>query len=305
MAYQEIKGKKNSWIHFDRVDEAAGEYLRTSQKFHPLDIEDVTSDRQRSKIDTYKHYFFLIVVLPYYDEVEKKLRGREVDIFVTQNSLITIAKKPFPFLDEIFRKVERSNKLQKMWLDKGVTFLLYKILASLFRDSTKALDYIGREVSAVEDDVYDNELKSVAHDLAFIRRGVLAARRMLDPQRSTINVLVNLRREFIPEEMSIYFDDIHDHVEKMWVEVENYRETVDGLHLTNESLISQHTNRIIKILTVISVSLMPLTLLSGIYGMNLVRLPYADRPPVVWGMFISAALFISGAITLVYRKGKF
>ena len=128
---------------------------------------------------------------------------------------------------------------------------------------------------------------------------------MLDPQRFTINALVHLRLDYIPEEMSNYFDNIHDYIEKMWVEIENCKDSVDGLHLTNESLISQRTNQTIKILTAISVGLMPLTLLSGIYGMNLIYLPYADKPLVVFGFFVFVGLVVFGGVALFYRKGRF
>lgn len=305
MATQELKGKKNKWLYIDEVSAEVEEFLKEQYKFHPLDIEDVMSERQRPKIEIYKYYIFLICVFPYYDQAARKMRGRELNIFITDDALITVAKKPYPLLQDIFNKVSQSSKLQKMWLDKGTSFLLYKILESLYRDSNSAVDQVGKFISDVEDDVYENELKSVAHNLASIRRGVLALKRMIDPQRSTINTLVHVKRNFIAEEMELYFDNIHDDIEKMWVVIENCKDTVEGLHLTNESLISQYTNRIITILTVISVSLMPLTLLSGIYGMNLVRLPYADRPIVIFGMFLAVVIMVVVVIIYIYRQTNY
>ncbi len=305
MPIQEIN-VKNKWVHIDAITEDVETFLRDKYKFHPLDIEDVFSDRQRPKIDTYRHYLFIVAVFPYFDQDEQqRIRGREVDVFIMKDTLITVAKKPFPCLTELFQKVNNSQKLQRIWLEKGPSFLLYKILETLFRDTGVAVDRIGQQIHDVEEDVYSNELKSVVRDLAGIRRSVLALRRMLDPQRFTINALVHLRLDYIPEEMSNYFDNIHDYIEKMWVEIENCKDSVDGLHLTNESLISQRTNQTIKILTAISVGLMPLTLLSGIYGMNLIYLPYADKPLVVFGFFVFVGLVVFGGVALFYRKGRF
>ncbi|MFA5127980.1 MAG: magnesium transporter CorA family protein [Patescibacteria group bacterium] len=303
MDVKEIKGKKCRWIHLSDIDESTGTYLRDNFKFHALDIEDVMSDSQRPKIDIYKYYLFLIAVFPYYDKEKFKVRGREVDIFLNRDTLITVAKNPNPFLDHIFERVNVSRKLKKLWVEKGVSFLLYKILEKLFRESHQAFDIVGRQIAEVEDDVYDNELKSVARDLALIRRSTFTLRRLLDPQRFTINVLVNLDREFIPAEMANYFDNIHDYIEKTWVEVESHRDMVDGLHRTNESLISQHTNRVITTLTVISASLMPLTLLSGIYGMN-INVPFVDEPIKVFALFIGVALFTMLLVVMLIRSKK-
>jgi magnesium transporter len=303
MTVQEIKGKKCRWVHIDEVDETTESYLKENFKFHTLDIEDVVSEHQRPKVDIYKYYLFLIAVFPYYDKDKFKVRAREVDIFLNKDTLVTIAKNPNHFLDRIFERVNNSGKLKKLWVEKGASFLLYKVLEKLFHESHPPVDTVGRQISEVEDDVYDNELKSVARDLALIRRSVFTLRRVLEPQRFTINVLVNLDREFIPAEMANYFDNIHDYIEKTWAEVESHHDMVDGLHRTNESLISQHTNRVITTLTVISASLMPLTLLSGIYGMNM-KILFVDEPIKVFALFLGVALATLTLVVLIIRSKK-
>ncbi len=300
----ELKGKKCHWIYFDGVDDKTLRYLSKNFKFHSLDIEDVASERQRPKVDIYKYYLFLIAVFPFFDKENFKVIGREVDVFITDKVLITIAKNHHPFLDHIFDRVKKSAKLKKMWLEKGPSFLLYKILEKLFRESHLAVDVVNGQINEVEEDVYEHELKSVARDLALIQRSVLTLRRILEPQRFTIDTLVNLKRDYGTEDMSIYFDNVHDFIEKTWVEVENQKYTIDGLHWTNESLISQHTNRIITILTVISASLMPLTLLSGFYGMNLKTLPWAHSPEMVYALFGGVAIFTVFLVALIFRFKK-
>lgn len=304
MAIQELTGKKCRWIYINAVNEEAERYLRNNFKFHTLDIEDVMSEHQRPKIDIYKYYLFLISIFPYYDSENKRIYGWEVDVFVDGDTLVTVTPKPFLALEVFFKKVSQSVKFKNLWLDKGPSFLLYKLMEKLFRDSQSSIDLVGQQISQVEDDVYDNELKSVAHDLAFIRRSVLTLRRMFDPQRFTLSTLTNIERDFIPSEMGDYFDNIHDYIEKLWVDVENFKDTIDGLHWTNESLISQHTNRVISILTFISVGLMPLTLLSGIYGMNLSELPLADRPLMVFGLFGIIALLTAFLVFVIARSRK-
>lgn len=306
MSVTVITAKKYRWVHLDGDAADVGAYLREQFKFHPLDIEDVTTPHQRPKVDLYKYYLFLIAVFPYFDADEKhKVRGHEVDIFLTADTLVTIAKKPFPALTALFERVAESGKLQHSWLERSPAFLLYKLLEIFFRDTNGVITLLTRRLAEVEHDIYENESRGVTRELAFVRRAVLALRRIIDPQRVTITALTDTKRSLIPAELIPYFDNIQDYLEKFWVEADSLRDVTDGLHLTNEALVSQHTNRIIKILTVFSVSLLPLTLLSGIYGMNLDHLPYAEEPIVVWGLFGGLAVIIIGIIVWLYRQERF
>lgn len=304
MSTEELKGKKCRWINISGVDESTEAYLKDKFQFHALDIEDVMSDIERPKLDIYKYYLFFVAVFPFYDKTRLKIRAREVDFFLTKDTIITVAKNPHPHLEHIFKKTMSSVKLRKIWFSKGPSFVFYKIIEKLYRDIRHTVDTLAGQIGIVENDVYDNELKSVARDLALLRRSILALRRILDPQRSSLNALVNLKRDFIPDEMSNYFDNVLDGVEKLWSEIEGCRDMIDGLHLTNESLVSHHTSRVVTTLTIISASLMPLTLLAGIYGMNLTNLPFVNEPIYVLALFATVALLTVGLVALIFRSKK-
>lgn len=304
MSIYEFKSKKCRWIFIEGVSGKTADYLKNNFKFHSLDIDDVTSEHQRPKIDIYKYYIFLISAFPYYDKARKKMRVREVDIFIDNDTLIMISNKQYPFLKNLFKRVSESAKLKKMWMDKSPSFLFYKVVEKLYRDSHCVFDIIGKQIRNVEDAVYDSELKSVAHDLAMIRRSTFSLRRVIDPQRFTMNMLINIKSTFIPEYMKDYFDNLNDYLNKMWAEIENFKDNIDSLHSTNESLISQHTNKIINILTIISASLLPLTLLSGIYGMNISGLPLVNSPIMVLGLFAAVALFTIFMVFILVRSKK-
>ena len=127
-------------------------------------------------------------------------------------------------------------------------------------------------------------------------------RRILDPQRYLISNLTHIRKSFLDESLAIYFDNVSDYLSKIWSITDTYRDTIDGLHVTVESLINHRTNKVISALTVISVSLLPLTLLSGIYGMNIAGLPHAQNPFWVWMMFIGMLSFILIVIAVMKKK---
>ena len=144
----------------------------------------------------------------------------------------------------------------------------------------------------------------MVHELARHRRNILNFRRIIDPQRYLVANLSHTRKSFLNEEMSLYFDNVNDYLSKLWSIVEAYKDTLNGLHVTVESLVNQRTNKLISSLTVISVSLLPLTLLSGIYGMNIDRLPFAHQPIFVWGIFVALGLFILLLITIMRRQRR-
>lgn len=302
MSIEKIINKKFEWTHINSVDDSTADFLKKNYKFHALDIDDVMSDWQRPKVEVYKYYLFLITVLPYYDTERRKVRGREVDVFLTENELITVCKNPNPYLDQIFERLSQSVKLKKMWLNKGPSHLLYVILEKLFRESASCLQIISKQMAIAEDNVYENELRSVARELALTRRSVLTTRRILEPQRYTVNFLAQMDKNYLPKELNNYFDNVRDDIEKMLAEASGFRDVIDGLHRVNATLVSERTNKVITILTVISAFLLPMTLLSGIYGMNLVRLPYENQPQIVLGFFIGVAILTAGIIAFIFRK---
>ena len=143
----------------------------------------------------------------------------------------------------------------------------------------------------------------IVKELAIYRRNILSLRRMIDPQRYLMANLSHIRKPFLNEETSLYYDDINDYLNKVWAIIDTYRDTIQGLHVTVESLITQRTNKVISALTVISVGLLPFTVLASIYGMNITGLPFATNPLWVWGMFgVLAALL--GIVIIVMRTRK-
>jgi magnesium transporter len=101
-----------------------------------------------------------------------------------------------------------------------------------------------------------------------VKQEIISYRKVIKPERSALRVLERRVDKFLPEELELYFDDIVDAAERIWDQLDNYKEVVDGLESTNESVISHRQNDVLRILTIFSVILLPLTLISGIFGMN-------------------------------------
>lgn len=305
MPVKQIKQKGLTWTNISSVNEESIEFLKKNFKFHHLDIEDIKSESQNPKLDTYKDYLFLVVHFPQWKAETQKITHHEIDIFVGPDFLITIQHGKNKEIKDFFYRSMNNRKVRNEWTNKTSGYLLYKILESLFSQSRLILNNVGKQISNIENDIFsDKQDIDVIRQLAIYRRNVLNFKRILDPQRFIVSTLSNTRKPFLDESLSIYFDDIKDYLDKLWVIVDTYKETIDGLHITVESLINQKTNKVINALTVISVSLMPLTLLSGIYGMNIDGLPYSHKPLVVWGIFLIIITLIL-LLIFIMKKRKF
>ncbi len=306
MSIKIIKEKHLTWINISKIDEKTITYLHDNYQFHHLDLEDIQSESQTPKIDVYKNYLFLVLHFPQWKNNNKKIITHEVDIFVGDNYLITVQHGKNKEIKNFFYKCMNNRKLKNNWMSKNSGFLLYKLLEALFAQSRPILNNIGRQIAGIE-----NEIFAGAQDihiiklLAIHRRNILHLRRIIDPQKYLIANLSNIRKSFLDESLMLYFDNVRDFLDKMWSIIETYRDSIDGLHLTVESLINQRTNKVIGMLTVISVALMPLTLLSGIYGMNIANLPYAHQPQYVWLIFIILSILILVIIYIMKKRRWF
>jgi magnesium transporter len=304
MSIKTLSQKNLTWVNIDKIDEEALEYLKKNYNFHHLDYEDLLSEQQMPKIDSYKDYLFIVLKFPHWKTNDKTVTAHGVDIFIGDNYLITIQHTKSKEMKNFFYRCMNNRKVKADWMSNS-GFLLYRLIEALFKNTQPVLNNLGKQLSLVEQKVYKGEQDTgVIKELAIHRRNVLHFRRVLDPQRYLIANLANTRKVFMDEELSLYFDDINDYLNKIWAVIETYKETINGLHVTVESLINQRTNKVISILTVISVSLLPLTLFSGIYGMNISNLPFAQNPTWVWLMFMGLAGVIV-LIILIMKKKKF
>jgi magnesium transporter len=296
-----IKTKNYSWIHLEENDEESIKYLEKEYDFHELDIEDVASGPQQPKVDFYKDYLFGIFHFPdFQSDTEGKIHVIELDVFLSKNYLITITKGNNKRINDIFENINNSEEYKKEMMDEGSSFLMYEIIDKLTDGCWPVVRKISTQISDVEEWVYSEEShKGVVWQIALIRRNLIRLKRIINPQITVIEELVKTDKPYLKKELNNYFDDIRDTLSRMQGIVGGYFDTMDILQKINESLISERTNQVIKFLTVISVSLLPLTLLTGVYGMNIQGLPFSNDPNMVWlvfgGLFVLVflVLFVS------------
>ena len=257
-----------TWVHLDAPtgDEAAE--LAGRFGWHPLDLEDVLSKRQRPKVDEYPEYLFAVLHFPAYDKAVQRLNAAELDLFLGPNFLITLPTVELLPVTRLFGRCQEDSELRGSLFSKGSGYLLYHVLDDLFDYCFPILDKIGHKLDSIEDEMFEGRAEDVVRDLSNVKQEIISYRKIIKPERSTLRLLERHVPRYLPEDLDLYFDDIVDAAERIWDLLDNYKEVVEGLEQTNESVISHRQNDVLRILTVVSVVLLPLTLISGIFGMN-------------------------------------
>lgn len=298
MATKIKKYNNITWINVIEPNAEDLKYLKNNFKFHPLDLKDVEGESQRSKIDIYSDYAFIILRFPVTYKSNNLIGSHELDIFLNKDTLITVQKKKVKILNQYFYKVANNKKLQNEVYGSRAAVLLYHVLEEMYRASLKLTDSVLRDINQIENQVYEEYTRLAVKNLATARRNVLTFKSVIEPQRSVIRTLVGLKTDYLSGDLANYFDDIADYIDRIYTILATGKELIDGLHETNESLTTYRLNRVMKILTIFSVSMLPLTLLTGIYGMNLQSLPLIHNEGLVWYIFggLAAVIIIIFAV---------
>ena len=291
----ELSANGLTWVNLDAPPFEEATELMERFGWHALDLEDVLSRRERPKVDEYPDYLFAVFHFPVYDKSIQRLNAAELDVFIAANYLVTLPNVELLPVTRLFRRCEEDEELRGQLFGKGSGYLLYHVLDDLFDYCFPILDKIGYKLGSLEDDVFEGRAEEVVRDISNAKQEIISYRKIIKPERSTLRLLERHVERFLPEELELYFDDIVDSAERIWDLLDNYKEVVEGLEETNESVISHRQNNVLRILTVVSVILLPLTLISGIFGMN-TRFPGFDT---VWAFWTIAGVMLATALTLI------
>ena len=221
--------------------------------WHALDVEDVLSKRQRPKIDEYPEYLFVVLHFPVYDKRVQRLNAAELDVFLGPEFLITLPNVELLPVTRLFGRCENDAALLEQLFSKGSGYLLYHVLDDLFDYCFPILDKIGHKLDRTEDEMFEGRSEEIVRDISNVKQEIISYRKIIKPERSTLRLLERHVERFLPEDLELYFDDIVDASERIWDLLDNYKEVVEALEDTNESIISHRQNDVLRILTVFSV----------------------------------------------------
>jgi magnesium transporter len=297
-----IDGQTLRWINIERPRAVDQAWLEERFEFHPLDYEDVFSRNQRPKVDEYDDYLFVVLHFPAYDKQIGRLNAAELDVFVGPDYVVTLPNQSIPPLAYLFERCRTRADVRENLFGKGPGYLLYKIVDDCVDASFPMLRKMGNKLERLEEDILEGRSAEIVRDLSNVKQEIINFRKIVRPQRSALRDLERTRR-YVPEDLEVYFDDIIDASERIWDMLENFKEVVEALEDTNESVLSHRVNEVLRVLTAFSVIILPLTLLASIFGMN-VDFPFEGTVGAFWTI-LGVMVVVLVAMVGYFRKRGF
>jgi magnesium transporter len=299
-----ITHSKLTWINIEKPTAKETEYLSEHYPFHPLDLDDCLSRIQRPKIDKYETYLFMVLHFPVYNKEARVTTASQVSIFIGEDYLITLHTGALKPLAKLFVDCQANEKARDEYMGRSSSLLLYLILDRLINYCFPILYKIVDNIEHVEDDIFAEGKRETVKELSILRRDVIAFRRIMKPQTEVFELLEREDWPVIKVDPEVYFGDIADHARKIQDTLDDYKDVVEGLNDTNNTLYSFRTNQVIRVLTIISTIMLPLALIAGILGMNI--WPFAGGGPG-WPTFLGivlAMLGITAGMLVLFRRKR-
>lgn len=274
MKLQEITYQNLRWINITEPNQAMVDYLRENFHFHPLNLEDVLSKVGFPKVDAYQDYLYIVFQFPVYESDRRIYKRDEVDVFLSKDYIITVNSGRLTPLQNFFETCRLDELAKEKFMSKGVAMLVYEIIDALLNYIFPIINQKNEFIFGLEEEIFETpELKDMVQEIMILKRNIINMRRILAPQRSVLVELQTKHKQFVPEETKIYFDDLLDKKDKIISQLDTAMAYVNVLNEANESIITRNTNRVITVLTVFTVIMLPLSLVTGYFGMN-VNLPF-------------------------------
>jgi len=300
---KEITWGGMTWVNIEPPSERETEYLARNYPFHPLDLDDCLSRIQRPKIDMYPDYLFLVFHFPVFNKEMRVMSASQVSVFIGDNYLITLHKGNLKPLVKLFRDCEINEEAREENFSQGSGYLLYRIVDRLVDYCLPILSKISANIEQTENNIFSS--RGMPRDLegiAMLRREVIAFRRIIWPMRAVVASLETKIHRFARMDLAVYFGDMVDHVDKIWDELDEAKEIIEGLNDTHDSLSTNRTNEVVRMLTIIATILLPLTVVASVYGMN-VPLPFQESHfSFVFVFLIWVA--IAGSMLYFFRRHR-
>jgi len=286
------------WVDLDQPTPDEAKVLGDVFHFHELAIEDALSELHHPKIESYGDYLYLILHGIDFQESEHCFSTKDIDFFLGTQFLVTV----HPGVSRSIGKVGAFCSRDSRVLGEGPGMLLYRIVDTMVDNYRPEVDKLSETLDELEEEVFERPNTQLARRILNFKKDISSLRQVVLPERDAVGRLA--RREFplITEQLAYGFRDVHDHLVRLSDEAMFFQDRITSILDAHLSAVSNQLNQVMKVLTIIATLFMPLTVLTGVYGMNvtLPHLPGGERAQFWWvcGMMFA----MSGAMLGFFRK---
>lgn len=300
-----IKHKDFTWHIIDKPSKKQIDWLAKNFKFAHQDLTDCLPPLQRPKLIDHGDYIFMILLFPHYNKKKKEIEAAEVDFFINKEFVVLVHDNVLDPINELQDECQKNGLARKMFMEDG-SKLLYELLNRLLHNCFPMLTNINLDIDEIEENILnvDSKKTQAIYKIMHIKRNIVNFRKIMQAHKSVISKLIKTSAKFFPANyLHNYFVNLINHTKDIWDFLENYKETINALHETHESLLSHRLNQIIKTLTIFSVIVFPLTLLAAVFGMNTMNsMPFVNSPYDFW--IVAVIMLVGAAFMLFFFKKK-
>lgn len=292
------------WVDFqDEPNETSEPILIDTFHFHPLAVDDALHENHVPKIDDWENFVYVALHAVKFEQSSSRLETVELDVFLGKNHLVTHHDVPIDALDRIWSSCQSDKRCQEM----GSDHILYRVSDEVIADYIHAIEEMDDELELLEDRMFIRpDTAALSHSFT-LKRSLLRLRRILSPLREVMNRLGHEDFEVVDGKDQVYFRDVYDHLVRLHDITESLRELIASAQNTYLSAINNRMNDIMKTLTVITTLFMPITFITGFFGMNFFEPDANLQDWTAYSIFIVTLVIMSltplGMMLWMRRRG--
>lgn len=285
------------WINIINAGKTEINYLRKHYNFDLTHLRAAAASVLAQRPIVFKSQKYLFLILHFPTLKDERIVPAEVDFFIGHGFLVTAHNNNLPALNSFYSLGKKDPDSLLSYSLESSAILLYEILARLIDDCYRLLDNNSLEIKHVEDLIFAREQKEAVERILLLRRNIINIRKIMQNHKNILKELTKMKSSLVdPVAMKKYYESLVEDSKRLWENLDNQKEMVEVLTSTNESLMNNQMNLIMKTLTVFSVIVFPLTLLAAIFGMNAIKMPLVDLENGFW---IIIGVMLIGTIGMI------
>ncbi len=275
------------WIDWVNLDKPEIYKILKKYKFHELDIEACYEENQRARIDAYDDYFFMVLHFPKYNVQTKLYELNEFNIFLWKDFLISFRDFEWSHIDTIFEKYSKLDIEDSEQIKFSSGFILYEIIQAMLEKMFIVTSKTKRDLRELEKEVFENTNSKLVKKVMIKKRNIILLKYMFFPQVSVMKLLEDNLNKLFKWEMEEYFEDLEDKLEHIVNDIKTLEEYIDSVEDAFKLIINIRTNNVMTFLTLFSAFLLPLTLITSFYWMNINSLPFDNIYFIYWILILT------------------
>ena len=268
MSEKNLTQQATLWQDFINPNKEQIEKIFEKYDFHELDREAIIEENQYARLDPYDDYLFLVLHFPKYNPVTERYIQNELNIFVGKDFLITMRYYQSSTMRRILADYQKRFGSENENLNNPA-FLLYSIIENYLAKTMKMLERFSRDLKFLEKELFSSRTHDTIRTLMIKKRNIITLKHMMRPQIRVLRLTESYMKGRFSEEMENYFEDLEDKMDKIFSEIQIIEENIESMEDTLKSIFDLDTNITIKYLTIFSAFMLPLTLATSFFGMNI------------------------------------